>query len=70
MDDKLIIGWLHRVLSEKCQDIKKLQERISVLNHQVQHFSAMDKRYQKQVIESLIKDLEEYDWNDAIKQLK
>ena len=76
MSEKLIIEWLHRVLEEKTSDVMKIQERISIINHQIQHLCGMNKIYQRQVIEDLIKDVEYYEcnsemnWDVALKQLK
>ena len=70
VNESLVIEWLHRVLEEKIVDAKKIQDRILVLNHQIHHFKSMDVRYQEQVIEDLIKDIESYDLGTALKQLK
>ena len=67
---------MHRVLEEKTQDGKKIQERISVLNHQIQHFQGMDEIYQKEVLQDLIKDIEYYhkysemNWETALEQIQ
>jgi len=76
MNPNLIVEWLHRVLEEKTQDSKKIQERISVLNHQIQYFKGMHERYQKEVLQDLIKDIEFYhknskiNWETALEQIK
>ena len=76
MNEKLTIEWLHRVLEEKIVDAKKIQDRIGIINHQIQYYKGMDKRYKKQVIEELISDIKHYNcnskvnWNTALEQLK
>ncbi len=76
MNEKLTIEWLHRVLEEKIVDAKKIQDRIGIINHQIQYYKGMDERYQKQVIEELISDIKHYNcncevnWNTALEQLK
>lgn len=76
MNNQLIIEWLHRILSEKCSDTKNIQERISILNHQIEHFEGMSEVYQIQVLEDAIKDVEFYrehtniNWSTALAQLK
>jgi hypothetical protein len=70
MSNKKVMFWLHRVLLEKCVDIKNLQERISVLGHQIQNFEKMNKDVQDEVIEDLTKDLRCYDWAEAIVEVR
>jgi superfamily I DNA and RNA helicase len=70
MDNKKIIFWLHRVLSEKCSDINKLQSRIGILNHQAQNYNQMNEIYQKEVLKDLVIDLMDYNWQDAITELE
>lgn len=68
-EKRKIIFWLHRVLSEKCEDIKKLGERVSILNHQIKSFSKMQESSQEDVVEDLITDMRGYGWNDSINEL-
>jgi len=70
MSDKKVRVWLHRVLLEKCVDIKNLQERISVLGHQIQNFERMSKDAQEEVIKELVEDLRCYDWQEAIEEIE
>lgn len=77
MNERLIIEYIHRILEEKTQDAKKIQERISILNHQAQYFKSMNTTPRIEVLEDLIKDIEAYNnsdnicmWDDVLKQLK
>ncbi len=74
MNDKIIF-WLSRVLEEKTSDIKKLSNRISILNYQINNFQKMQEFYKKKVIEDLLEDLEIYkdksdlNWQYSIKEI-
>jgi hypothetical protein len=58
-----VIFWLHRVLSEKCSDQKRIAERISILNHQVANFGKMfSEEYQEGVVRDLEEDIKKYGW--------
>ena len=46
MNEELIIEWLHRVLEEKTSDTNKIQKRISIINHQIQHLKGMNEIFQ------------------------
>ena len=70
MSDKKVRFWLHRVLLEKCEDTKNLQERISVLGHQIQNFERMSKDVQEEVIKELVEDLRCHDWQEAIEEIE
>ena len=70
MSDTKTIFWLQRVLEEKCSDIKKTIERISILNYQIHNFPSMQPEIKKEVIDALKKDLERYGWDNATWDLK
>ena len=70
MSDKKVKFWLYRVLLEKCEDTKNLQERISVLGHQIHNFERMSKDGQEEVIKELVEDLRCYDWQEAIEEIE
>ena len=75
MNENLVIEYLHRILEKKVSDSKKIQERISILNHQIQHFRGMHEGVRKEVIDDLIKDIIIYskndsNWKTVLEQLK
>jgi len=62
-------GWMHRVLEEKCKDLKNLTERISNLNHQIENIDEMPEEWQDKVRIELVSDLSDYDWKNAITEV-
>jgi len=68
--DKKIKKVLHRLLSEECSKLKKLSERISLLNHQAENYGEMDGQSQDNVKEDMFNLMQENGWEDWIKELK
>lgn len=64
------IFWAHRLLQEKTEQLKKIAEEISVLNHQAQNFNKMQPETKNQVIEELNDYMRELKWNYRISELK
>jgi hypothetical protein len=50
---KEVIKWLHIATSMLNKTIKRDIEELSILNHQIENFNEMDKRYQDNVIDDL-----------------
>jgi hypothetical protein len=55
-NEKQIITYLHRLLNEKCQETKKIQERISELNHQIENYDKMADVFKQMVLNDAIED--------------
>ena len=68
--NKEVIKWLHRVLAEKTEETKKIQEGISILNHQIQNFHAMPDAIKDEVIDELVSVMAHYNWGHEAYALK
>ena len=57
---------LNVLIERKIIEGKKIMDRISVLNYQLQNYKNMFNNYKIEVIEGMIKDIKKYDMEDNL----
>ena len=70
MKDKIILKALHRILSEKCIELRNKANEISILNHQTECYLRMNEEVKEKVIKNLFLEMKRLGWNDWIKEIK
>ena len=60
------VYWLHILTEHTTQDMKAMAERLSILNHQIQHFNQMSESTQNLVISELNDSMRFRNWNKKI----
>lgn len=70
MENKKVKEILYRLLSEECQKLNKISERISLLNHQAENYEQMHEIYKEKVVEDMLSLMNENGWDNWIKELQ
>ena len=70
MENKIILKVLQRLHSENTNNIRKMIKRADELAHQIMYYNEMLECSQNLVLEDMFNEMQEYGWNDWVKEVK